>query len=293
MRKLGFLPIFCLAAASAASPASADPWANMRVAQAGPQVITAPRDARVVRDYERQPVGRPDFAQPQPQYRNDLGGGFIEFLFTGRNSYGGQLPRPSYVQPQYDMRPQYEARPQYEYDRRSPYYQGGPVIQARRDQPGVGSHPQTRAIDPRFLPQRVQYQTKEKAGTVVIDSSQKFLYLVEEGGMAMRYGVGVGRDGFGWSGTKNITAKKEWPDWRPPEEMLQRRPDLPRYMAGGPDNPLGARALYLGDSLYRIHGSNEPHTIGQAVSSGCFRMRNEDVIELYERVGVGTKVVVL
>ncbi len=109
----------------------------------------------------------------------------------------------------------------------------------------------------------------------------------------MRYGVGIGRPGFGWTGTKAITRKAEWPDWRPPAEMLRRRPDLPRFMAGGPANPLGARAMYLGSSLYRIHGSNEPWTIGQAVSSGCFRMRNEDVIDLYSRVRVGTRVVVM
>ena len=148
-------------------------------------------------------------------------------------------------------------------------------------------------IDPQFLPQRVAYTGGEKPGTIVIDSRKRFLYLVEEGGMATRYGVGVGREGFGWSGVKAISAKKEWPDWRPPEEMLRRRPDLPRHMAGGPANPLGSRALYLGDSLYRIHGSNEPWTIGQAVSSGCIRMRNEDVEDLYERVKIGTKVVVL
>jgi lipoprotein-anchoring transpeptidase ErfK/SrfK len=182
-------------------------------------------------------------------------------------------------------------RPQYG-NRRS-VYDDRPIIQARREQPDVAARPQSRAIDPQFLPQQVAYDGKEKPGTIVIDSRKRFLYLVEEGGMAMRYGVGVGRDGFGWSGVKTITQKKEWPDWRPPEEMLKRQPDLPRYMAGGPSNPLGARALYLGDTLYRIHGSNEPHTIGQAVSSGCFRMRNEDVTDLYERVKVGTRVVVL
>ena len=289
MHKLAILPFALLISIPAATPSMADPWAEMRVAQAGPQVIHAPRGtSRTVRDYERNPVGRPDFAGPPPVSRGELGGGFIEFLFTGRNSspYAGQLPRQDYTYPQYEMRPQYE------YDRRSPYG-GGPLIQARREQPDVAARPQSRAVDPRFLPQQVAYSGNEKPGTIVIDSKQRFLYLVEEGGMATRYGVGVGRDGFGWSGVKSITLKKEWPDWRPPEDMLKRRPDLPRYMAGGPDNPLGARALYLGDSLYRIHGSNEPHTIGQAVSSGCFRMRNEDVTDLYERVKVGTKVVVL
>jgi lipoprotein-anchoring transpeptidase ErfK/SrfK len=113
------------------------------------------------------------------------------------------------------------------------------------------------------------------------------------GGKALRYAVGVGREGFQWSGTEKISNKQEWPDWRPPEDMLRRRPDLPRYMAGGPGNPLGARALYLGASIYRIHGSNEPETIGRAVSSGCIRMHNDDVVDLYNRVKVGTQVVVL
>ncbi len=127
----------------------------------------------------------------------------------------------------------------------------------------------------------------------VIDTPDRFLFLVEPNGKALRYGIGVGRPGFEWSGVKRISRKSEWPDWTPPHEMLLRRPDLPRRMAGGPDNPLGARALYLGSSLYRIHGTNEPSTIGHNVSSGCIRMMNEDVIDLYERVPVGTKVIVL
>jgi lipoprotein-anchoring transpeptidase ErfK/SrfK len=130
-------------------------------------------------------------------------------------------------------------------------------------------------------------------GTIVIDTSERRLYLVLSNGRAIRYGVGVGRPGFEWSGSKSITMKREWPDWRPPVEMRHRRPDLPRHMPGGIENPLGARAMYLGGSLYRIHGSNEPETIGQAVSSGCIRMTNEDVIDLYGRVKVGTRVVVL
>jgi lipoprotein-anchoring transpeptidase ErfK/SrfK len=119
------------------------------------------------------------------------------------------------------------------------------------------------------------------------------LFLVQGNGTALRYGIGVGKPGFTWAGEKKVSAKKEWPDWTPPPEMLERRPDLPHFMAGGSENPLGARAMYLGSSLYRIHGSNEPWTIGQAVSSGCIRMRNEDVIDLYEKVKVGTKVVVI
>ncbi|MDR7035888.1 MULTISPECIES: L,D-transpeptidase [Methylobacterium] len=138
----------------------------------------------------------------------------------------------------------------------------------------------------------VAWSGPEKAGTVVVSTSQRRLYYVLGRGAAIRYGVGVGRQGFSWSGTKTVTMKKEWPDWRPPAQMLARRPDLPRYMAGGQDNPLGARAMYLGSSLYRIHGSNEPETMGAAVSSGCIRMTNKDVVDLYDRVKVGTKVIV-
>ncbi|MCB1508288.1 MAG: L,D-transpeptidase [Hyphomicrobiaceae bacterium] len=150
-----------------------------------------------------------------------------------------------------------------------------------------------RQLDPTYLPQVVQYNRDYAPGTIVIDTPNRFLFLVQGGGRALRYGVGVGRPGFSWAGVKQISAKKEWPDWVPPKEMLQRRPDLPRHMEGGPNNPLGARAMYLGSSLYRIHGSNEPWTIGHAVSSGCIRMRNEDVQDLYERVRVGANVVVL
>jgi lipoprotein-anchoring transpeptidase ErfK/SrfK len=138
----------------------------------------------------------------------------------------------------------------------------------------------------------VSFSGRYAPGTIVVSTSERRMYYVLGDGKAIRYGVGVGRPGFEWSGTKTVTAKREWPDWRPPGEMLRRRPDLPRYMPGGPDNPLGARALYLGSSLYRIHGSNEPETIGQAVSSGCIRMVNDDVIDLYERVKVGARVIV-
>jgi lipoprotein-anchoring transpeptidase ErfK/SrfK len=129
-------------------------------------------------------------------------------------------------------------------------------------------------------------------GTIVVSTRERRLYYVLGAGQAIQYGIGVGRPGFAWSGTKTVTMKREWPDWRPPAEMLKRRPDLPRYMPGGVENPLGARAMYLGGSLYRIHGSNEPETIGQAVSSGCIRMTNDDVVDLYSRVKVGTRVVV-
>ncbi len=138
----------------------------------------------------------------------------------------------------------------------------------------------------------VAFPSKHKPGTIVINTAQRHLYLVIDAHTALRYGIGVGRDGFRWSGVKTVTMKREWPGWTPPPQMLKRQPGLPRFMPGGIDNPLGARALYLGDSLYRIHGSNEPDTIGEAVSSGCFRMTNDDVIDLYNRVKVGATVIV-
>lgn len=147
-------------------------------------------------------------------------------------------------------------------------------------------------VDPAFLRAEVDYRTSERPGTLVVDTPSRYLYLVQGGGRAIRYGIGVGRPGFEWSGVKTVSRKSEWPDWTPPKEMLKRRPDLPRHMRGGADNPLGARALYLGGSMYRIHGTNEPETIGHNVSSGCIRMMNEDVVDLYNHVRVGTKVVV-
>ena len=139
----------------------------------------------------------------------------------------------------------------------------------------------------------VTFNGRYAPGTIVVSTSQRRLWYVLGNGQAIQYGVGVGRPGFAWSGSHSITMKREWPDWRPPAAMLKRRPDLPRYMKGGPDNPLGARALYIGGTIYRIHGSNEPETIGEAVSSGCIRMTNEDVVDLYNRAKVGARVVVL
>jgi lipoprotein-anchoring transpeptidase ErfK/SrfK len=141
--------------------------------------------------------------------------------------------------------------------------------------------------------QVVEYSTREAPGTVVVDTSQTYLYLVLANGKALRYGIGVGREGFTWSGTQTISKKAEWPDWTPPAEMIARQPYLPRFMAGGPGNPLGARAMYLGNTIYRIHGTNDPTTIGKHVSSGCIRLTNDDVSDLYARVSVGAKIVVL
>jgi lipoprotein-anchoring transpeptidase ErfK/SrfK len=159
--------------------------------------------------------------------------------------------------------------------------------------PPAASEEMHAAIAPEFLRQEVDYDGAERPGTIIIDTEQRFLFYVLPGHRAIRYGVGVGRPGFEWAGVKAVTRKAKWPDWTPPVEMMLRRPDIPDHMAGGIDNPLGARALYLGSTLYRIHGTNEPWTIGHNVSSGCIRMMNEDVIDLYERAKVGTKVVVL
>ena len=188
----------------------------------------------------------------------NMGGGFLEMLFGGPprqpSNYSGEPAQPNY---------------------------------------GQSDAGEPQALDPRYFKQEVSYDGKEPPGTIIINTPERLLYLVEGGGRAVRYGIGVGRPGFTWAGVHNITSKREWPDWTPPDDMLKRRPDLPRHMEGGPENPLGARALYLGSTLYRIHGSNEPWTIGHNVSSGCIRMRNVDVIDLYSRVTVGTKVVVL
>ena len=143
-----------------------------------------------------------------------------------------------------------------------------------------------------FQRQAVFYRTTEIPGTVIIETRDRYLYLIHGGNRALRYGIGVGRTGFSWAGLMRVSRKAEWPDWRPPPEMIERQPYLPRFMAGGPGNPMGARALYLGNTIYRIHGTNQPDTIGTAVSSGCFRLVNSDVADLYERVAVGAKVVV-
>ena len=242
-----------LSGASVASVLAALP------ALAAPLSLEPPRDA----DSAMIAPAAPPQAQTRMAARGDMGGGFIQFLFGGGNG-NDAAPAPRYQ----------AAAP------------AAPVPTADEE----GAHP---PMDPKFLPQTVAYTGSEKPGTIIIDTPNRFLFLVEPGGVARRYGIGVGRPGFAWAGVKEITAKREWPDWRPPPEMIARQPYLPIFMAGGPENPLGARAMYLGSSLYRIHGSNEPWTIGSAVSSGCIRMRNEDVIDLYSRVKVGTRVIVI
>lgn len=182
-----------------------------------------------------------------------------------------------------------DARLRVDYSRLAPAPNQGRThaVSAKKHQQKV------RGIDPRFLPTVIDYAGPHRAGTIIVNTNERYLYLVENDGTARRYGVGVGRPGFEWAGAHKVTRKAEWPSWRPPAEMRARQPGLPEFMEGGPRNPLGARALYLGSTLYRIHGSNEPWSIGHAVSSGCIRMRNEDVMDLYQRVKVGTKVVVI
>jgi len=238
-------------------------------------------------DVAPQPVAAQPQGYGQGAQQPNLGGGFIQFLF-------GNAPReatvPRAYQPNSDEQA-YQRGYQQDYgtQQQAALYNAAPQNFAPSSQ-GDMAHP---PVDPKFDRQEVDYRSSEKPGTIVIDTPNHFLYLVEDNRRAMRYGIGVGRPGFTWQGVKTVSAKKEWPDWFPPTEMIQRRPDLPRWMAGGPENPLGARAMYLGSSLYRIHGSNEPWTIGGNVSSGCIRLRNADVIDLYSRVQVGTKVVVM
>jgi lipoprotein-anchoring transpeptidase ErfK/SrfK len=158
--------------------------------------------------------------------------------------------------------------------------------------PGIDHTARDVDLPPEMRRQSVFYRTEYPPGTIIVNTNDRFLYLILGNNVALRYGIGVGRDGFQWGGIHKISRKAEWPDWTPPPEMIERQPYLPRWMAGGPGNPMGARALYIGTTVYRIHGTNAPETIGQAVSSGCFRLVNDDVADLYGRVPVGTKVVV-
>ena len=250
-----------------------------------PRYLPRPYEPPVVRQYPAEP--------PEPRY----------------------IPRP-YEPPvarQYPVEPQYPVERQYPAERQNPVGRQYPVDRQYAALYGpVAGEPfavpavQLSEINPNYLRRAVSYPSNEPPGTIIIDPQNRYLYLVQGGGQAIRYGVGVGRQGFGWSGVANIRDKQAWPDWYPPKEMIQRQPELRRQLsqlrsgigvAGGPGNPLGARALYLWaggkDTLYRIHGTNEPHTIGQSVSSGCIRMLNQDVIDLYQRTPLGAKVVVL
>jgi lipoprotein-anchoring transpeptidase ErfK/SrfK len=238
--------------------------------------------------YEGAPYGRSFFPpQPMPVYNGgpsqrppaelaDVGSADVTGSVRGA-SPGAQPPPPGYY-----GSGGYASPPRPE----------GAVIASLppEEQPEQGPR---KELPARFHRQIVNFTTNEPAGTIVIDTPNTYLYLILGNGKAIRYGVGVGRDGFTWSGAERISRMKEWPDWFPPKEMIERQPYLPRFMAGGETNPLGARALYLGNTVYRIHGTNQPSTIGSFVSSGCIRLTNDDIEDLYNRVNVGTHVVVL
>jgi lipoprotein-anchoring transpeptidase ErfK/SrfK len=226
---------------------------------------------------------------------------------TYRAPYGGASPYPEVQREPYALPPPGVAPYQRPPAQTATPAQPEPAApSAMRPPAAVGSEQQMASLPPDIRPesgeakelaprlrkQIVSYQTREPPGTIIIDTPNTYLYLVLGNGQALRYGVGVGREGFTWSGTQRIARMAEWPDWHPPPEMIERQPYLPRFMAGGPGNPLGARALYLGNTVYRIHGTNQPSTIGTFVSSGCIRLLNEDVEDLYGRVTVGTRVVV-
>jgi lipoprotein-anchoring transpeptidase ErfK/SrfK len=244
---------------------------------------------------DRTPEPYPQQAYPPPGYgRAPLGSGQPE-------SYGA-APQPGYAPNQ----PAYGAAPPAAYQDQQNPMQLAPGPRPSREVTGA-VRPNTVAtlppedqpedgkfeLAPQFKRQIVNFQSSEPAGTLVIDTANTFLYLVLGNGQAMRYGIGVGREGFTWAGAERVARMAEWPDWHPPAEMIERQPYLPRFMAGGEGNPLGARALYLGKTLYRIHGTNQPSTIGKYVSSGCIRLTNDDIADLYSRVQVGTRVVVL
>ena len=206
-------------------------------------------------------------------------------------------PPPLAKRQQGELRDDEISAPDLDVDRRKRTDAFGLAEPGANRQPDVGDQPGLIAddsveLDPEFRKTAVLYRTNEAPGTIIVVTAERHLYLVQGNGRALRYGIGVGREGFQWQGLVNITRKAEWPDWTPPPEMIARQPYLPRFMAGGPGNPLGARAMYLGTTVYRIHGTNRPDTIGTAVSSGCFRLVNADVADLYERVPVGTKVII-
>ena len=259
----------CLTAGTAlAAPLNLDPYPNYAAAR---RSATPPSGHGAV-------VAAPPAPAPERQVvaqGPSFGGGVIDMLFRPGGQHRTYQAQPEPMAPAYQQPRSRLLTPD------GDYVQPAAIEPSRRD------------VDPRYQRQEVNYNGRERPGTVIINTKERLLYLVRENGRATRYGIGVGRPGFTWAGTHSISSKREWPDWRPPPEMIRRQPNLPRYMRGGPDNPLGARAMYLGSTLYRIHGSNEPWTIGQAVSSGCIRMRNEDVIHLYNQVKIGTRVLVI
>ena len=284
-----------------------------RILLAASAVVLAAAPALAQDRYGERPplVVSPDLSAPWVmQLRRPAAGQPVRTIRRGGVTVGlAPDPVPPHLQRRVDRFTERQARQAAAFERQTRGFSQNQIVV----RPDIASRPDTTVrtaalagggareaapqIDPKFLPQTIAYDGPHKPGTIVIDTREKLLYLIEPGSQARRYGVGVGKDGFLWKGTENITQKREWPDWRPPAEMIAREKKkgriLPAHMEGGPANPLGARALYLGSTLYRIHGTNAPWTIGTNVSSGCIRMRNEDVIDLYERVKIGTKVVVI
>ena len=291
---LGFLAIgFILAAAGGAAMAQTypPPMPGDYYAAPPPPYYPPPQS----RPYANAPIPPANVGQPGDPYFGQR----PAYAYRDPNGFG-----PAYGEQGYDNQP-------------GPYPPPGRPYFANPDRPNFGGPAGTqpapdgsatlaalppddqpergppRQVAPQFRRQLVDYVTAEPAGTVIIDTPHTYLYLVLGNGKAMRYGIGVGREGYTWSGTERISRMTEWPDWHPPKEMIDRQPYLPRFMAGGDGNPLGARALYLGNTLYRIHGTNQPSTIGHFVSSGCIRLSNEDIEDLYNRVNLGSRVVVL
>jgi lipoprotein-anchoring transpeptidase ErfK/SrfK len=252
---------------SYARPRAEVPSGPYGAPQSGPYAAQ-PQQPYLGRGVESHPL--PPMSSPPPYPTTAERRPYGESPYTG----SVQQPQEQYARPPANVQP------------------GGSTVAGLppEDQPEQGP---AKELPERFKRQMVDYPTKEPAGTLIVDTPNTYLYLVLGNGKAMRYGIGVGREGFTWSGTERITRMAEWPDWHPPAEMIERQPYLPRFMAGGESNPLGARALYLGKTVYRIHGTNQPSTIGQTVSSGCIRLVNSDIEDLYQRVQVGTKVVVL
>ncbi len=261
------------------------------------KILTILATAAIVAAFGSDAVAQSRYTPPQPAYlSSDLAAPWIVQLRrkpAAGGSYSVEVSRPQPRTAFSGFFSPLQADPV----RRNPKPRSVGVLRpAIVEQPAQKPRQAKQDFDPIYLPQKVSYETSQPAGTIIIDTGARFLYLVEGDGTARRYGVGVGREGFQWSGTNKISRKAEWPSWSPPSQMIAREArkgkHLPSYMEGGPQNPLGARAMYLGSTLYRIHGTNQPWSIGQSVSSGCIRMRNEDVIDLYERVNIGAKVVV-
>ncbi len=298
----GFLLMLSAAAVLPAAPASAQSYGGADSVYSEPLPPPAGQ-----RHYDDVTVYQPDSAaqdpRDQPYYPSNSAPGSDARAVPGRETaYGHQLdslPNEPEVLPPGAIGAAPAAasaavasQPASQPIESSEAVPGGTTVMALppEDQPETGT---PKELPANLKKQLVDYPTKQPAGTLIVDTPNTYLYLVLGQGKALRYGIGVGREGFTWAGTERISRMKEWPDWFPPAEMIERQPYLPRIMAGGPGNPLGARALYLGNTLYRIHGTNQPSTIGKTVSSGCIRLLNEDIEDLYSRVQVGTRVVVL